>query len=163
MMEGVDNERRALRQVVATILDLIVDHLALSVTSSIRGWTPLDERQPRPSCPIPWVIAFHLTLLHHLFICFSSFEPDSRFRLLLSLSRILKFRSLFDGEPDERTIPLTSSKFTGALHLAVQSMNAIQSTARRLPGLQGGLRFSKTLVNYPDENPEPTGFGVEVV
>ena len=121
MMEGVDNERHALRQVVATILDLIVDHLALLVTSSIRGRTPLDEGQPRPSHPIPWVIAFPSTLLHHLFICFLPFEPVSRFRLLLSLSRILKFRSLFDGESDGWTIPSTSSKFAEDLHLAVQS------------------------------------------
>ena len=46
--------------------------------------------------------------------------------------------------------------------LGIQSKNAIQSTIRRLLDLQGGIHFSKTLVNYPDENPELIVFGVEV-
>ena len=166
MMEGVDNELTtsapsSFRDDKYSISSLTTSHFQ-SRRPSGAGHL-LMRGQLRPSCSIPWVITFPSTLLHHLFICFSPFKPDSRFRLLLSLLRILKFGSLFDGEPDECTIPLTSSKFTGALHLAVQSMGAIQSTARHLPGLQGGLRFSKTLVNYPDENPEPTRFGVEVV
>ena len=128
MMEGVDNE------LTTSALSSFRDDkysISSSTTSHFQSCRPsgaghlLMKGQPRPSHFIPWVIAFPSTLLHHLFICFSPFKPDSQFRLLLSLSRILKFRSFFNGKPDEWTIPSTSTKFTGALHLAVQSKNAI--------------------------------------
>ena len=121
MMEGVDNE---LTTSAPSSFRNDKYSISSSTTSHFQSRRPsgaghlLMRGQPRPSRSIPWVIAFPLTLLHHLFIRFSPFEPDSRFCLFLSLSRILKFRSFFDGKPDEWTIPSTSTKFTGALHLA---------------------------------------------